>query len=154
MVRSRADERKPGACTTEHPWKAKEVGARLDELRRDLVWIKKSSGDWDEKAYEDAVGVWAGNLSETWESVFRQEVVGPILAEGGIEVRPLVVRAIARFSDTDHREFQASYGRASKWAKRHDKSAMVNYVAPEVADLENELEIVQAWFKRVKGYKN
>ena len=36
VMRSRADERKPGACSTAHPWKAKHVPARLDELRRDL----------------------------------------------------------------------------------------------------------------------
>ena len=62
VVRSRAAERKPGVCTAEHPWKAKEVGGRLDQLRRDLNRIRKQSEDWDEKAYEDAVGIWAGNL--------------------------------------------------------------------------------------------
>ena len=154
VVRSRADDRKPGVCTAEHPWKAKEVGARLNELRRDLARIKRQSREWDEKTYEDAVGAWAGNLSEAWESVFRQEIVGPILAEGGLEVRPMLVRAIARFSDTDYGEFEASYGRVSKWAKRHDKSALVNYVAPDVTELEKELNTVTAWFKRVKGYKN
>ena len=153
VVRSRADDKKPGACTTEHPWKAKEVGARLNELRIDLARIKKQSREWDDKTYEDAVGAWAGNLSETWESVFRQEIVGPILAEGGLEVRPRMVKALARFSSSDHLEFDASYSRVSKWAKRHDKSALVNYVAPEVTELEKELEKVDAWFKRVRGYK-
>ena len=50
-------------------------------------------------------------------------------------------------------EFEASYSRVSKWAKRHDKSALVNYVAPDVTELEQELENVTAWFRRVKGYK-
>ena len=153
VLRSRADEKKPGVCTTEHPWKAKEVGGRLDELRRDLARIRKQSEDWDERSYEDAVGVWAGKLSETWESVFRQEIVGAILAEGGLEVRPMMVKVIARFSDTDHAEFDASYSRVSKWAKRHDKSALVNYVAPDVTELQQELERVTAWFSRVRGYK-
>lgn len=153
VVRSRAEGKKPGACTTEHPWKAKEVGARLHELRRDLARIRRDSQQLDERSYEDAVGNWAGKLSETWESVFRQEIVGAILAEGGLEVRPKMVKAIARFSDTDHKEFQASYSRVSKWAKRYDKSAMVNYVPPDVDELERELEGVTTWFKRVKGYK-
>ena len=152
VVRSRTGERKPGSCHKKHPWKAKEVGARLNDLRGELARIKKQSHDWDEKAYEDAVGVWAGYLSETWESVFRQEIVGPILAEGGLEVRPLMVKVIARFSDTDHREFEASYSRVSKWAKRHDKSALVNYVAPDMVELQEELNNVERWFRRVKGY--
>lgn len=153
VMRSRADERKPGACTMKHPWKAKDVPARLDELRQELSRIRRESRAWDEKQYEDAIAVWAGNLSETWERIFSQEIVGPVLAEGGLEVRPMMVKILARFSDDDHREFEGSYGRASQWAKRHDKSAAVNYVAPDIDKLDEELRLVDSWFKRVKGYK-
>jgi len=154
VTRSRADERKPGTCSTAHPWKAKDVPARLDELTRGLARIKKECGTWDQKAYEDAVAIWAGNLSETWERIFSQEILGSIVAEGGLEVRPMMVKVLARFSDTDHKEFEASYSRVSQWTKRHDKSALINYVAPEVNALEEELNSVTVWFKRVKGYKN
>ena len=65
----------------------------------------------------------------------------------------MMVKIIARFSEEDYREFEASYSRTSLWAKRHDKSAMINYVAPEVDTLETELGLVDAWFKRIKGYK-
>ncbi len=153
VTRSRVGERKPGVCTTKHPWKAKDVPARLDELRQEITRINTECGAWDEKKYEEAAAVWAGNLSETWERIFSQEIVGPVLAEGGLEVRPMMVKILARFSDNDYRDFEASYNRVSQWAKRHDKSAMVNYVAPEVNTLERELDLVDAWFKRVKAYK-
>ena len=153
VMRSRADERKPGTCGMAHPWKAKDVPARMEELRKDLARIKKDSGTWDQQAYEDAVAVWAGNLSETWERIFSQEIVGSVLAEGGLEVRPMMVKILARFSDTDRQEFEGSYSRVSQWAKRHDKSALVNYVAPETKELDAEQVLVDSWFKRVKGYK-
>ncbi len=153
VMRSRADERKPGACSTKHPWKAKDVPARLDELRQELSRIKRESSAWEEMQYEDAVAVWAGNLSETWERIFSQEIVGAVLAEGGLEVRPMMVKVLARFSEDDHREFDGSYGRASQWARRHDKSVAVNYVAPDIDMLEKELRLVDGWFRRVKGYK-
>ena len=154
VTRSRADERKPGSCSTALPWKAKDAPARLDELRKELARIKRDNHNWDENGYENAVAIWAGNLSETWERIFSQEIVGPVLAEGGLEVRPIMVKILARFTEDDHREFEASYSRVSQWAKRHDKSAMVNYVAPDVVELESELDRVNVWFKRVKGYKN
>jgi energy-coupling factor transporter ATP-binding protein EcfA2 len=154
VTRGRGGERKPGACSTKHPWKAKDVPERLNELRGELARIKKNRKDWDEATYETEVATWAGNLSETWERVFSQEVVGPVLAEGGLEVRPNMVKILARFSDADEREFQASYSRVSQWAKRHDKSGMVNYVAPEISTLEEEIKLVEEWFKRVKGYKS
>lgn len=153
VTRSRADERKPGICTTQHPWKAKDVPARLNELRQELDRFRRESSTWDEKQYDDAVAVWAGNLSETWERIFSQEVVGPVLAEGGLEVRPLMVKVLARFTIEDHREFDGSYSRASQWAKRHDKSVAVNYVAPDIDKLNEELRQVENWFKRVKAYK-
>ena len=34
------------------------------------------------------------------------------------------------------------------------QSVPVNYVAPEIEVLEEELNRVDSWFKRVKGYKN
>jgi hypothetical protein len=154
VARSRADEGKPGTCSTNHPWKAKDVSARLSELRSQLARIKRDSTALDSQAYENAVALWAGNLSETWERIFSQEIVGQVLAEGGLEVRPTMVKILVRFSDTDQSEFETSYSRVSQWAKRHDKSALVNYVAPEVEDLESELDRVDSWFKRVKAYKN
>jgi energy-coupling factor transporter ATP-binding protein EcfA2 len=153
VTRSRAGERKPGACTTKHPWKARDVPARLNELRQELGRIKAEASTWDQDQYDDAVADWAGSLSETWERIFSQEIVGPVLAEGGLEVRPMMVKVLARFSDEDHREFEGSYGRTSQWAKRHDKSVAVNYVAPDTDKLGEELRLVESWFKRVKGYK-
>lgn len=154
VSRSRAGERKPGVCTLKHPWKAKDVTERLGELRNELARIKKESTNWDDTRYETEVATWAGNLSETWERIVSQEVVGPILAEGGLEVRPMMLKLLVHFSTTDEKEFQGSYSRVSLWAKRHDKSSMVNYVAPEITALEEEFKYVEDWFKRVKKYKD
>jgi len=153
VMKSRAGHRKPGTCATQHPWKAKDVSARLDELGRGLSQMREECSNWDEKQYEEAVATWAGNLSETWERIFSQEVVGPVLADGGLEVRPKMVKVLARFSDEDYQEFEGSYSRVSQWAKRHDKSAAVNFVAPDIDALKDELRLVESWFKRVKGYK-
>ena len=154
VARARGGERRPGTCSVTLPWKAKDVSERLDELRGEVARIKRECGGWDEAAYEREVATWAGSLSETWERIFSQEVVGAILAEGGLEVRPRMTRILVRFSEADDGQFQASYGRLSKWSKRHDKSTVVNYVAPEVSTLEEEMKLVSEWFGRVKRYKD
>ena len=128
VARSRGGDRKPGRCRTNYPWKVKDVPSRLDELRRGLARIQRDSEDWDENEYEKEIRSWAGNLSETWERIVSQELVGPDLADGGTEVRAKMVRVLATFSMRDYQEFDASYSRTSKWAKRHDKSAAMNYV--------------------------
>lgn len=108
VERSRASGRKPGACSETHPWKAKDVPQRLDALRAELARIKREEPTWDEATYEKEVANWAGELSETWERIFSQEIVRQILADGGLEVRPRMVKVMARFTDTDDSEFQAS----------------------------------------------
>ncbi len=152
VVRSRGGDRKPGTCTQTHPWKAKDVRDRINELKEDLARMRRNVDDLDEQAYEAAVGAWAGKLSETWERIFSQEIVGQILAGGGTEVRPRMVRVLAAFTSEDDRQFQASYGKVSEWAQRHDKSVLVNYVAPELDDLATEIDLVEAWFNRVRRY--
>jgi energy-coupling factor transporter ATP-binding protein EcfA2 len=153
VSRSRSGERKPGACGQDLPWKAKDVRQRLDELRAELARITKEQSTWDEREYENRVALWAGHLSETWESIFSQEIVGQILDANSLEIRTQKVRILASFSQDDYREFNTSYSRGSRWAKRHDKSAVINYVAPHVDDLEKELALVDAWFRRVKSYR-
>ena len=153
VARSRAGEKLPGFCADMHPWKAKDVRARLGELRADVARLRKQSSEVDDQQYEDAVAGWAGKLSETWERIFSQEVVGPIIADGGLEVRPLMVKVLAEFTNEDYIQFNDSYGRVSRWAKRHDKSARLNYVAPELDELEEELGLVDQWFNRVRSYK-
>jgi hypothetical protein len=68
------------------------------------------------------VASWTGHLSETWERVLNQEFVGQILPEGGTEVRTIMTKILVHFTAEDDREFQASYSRASQWAKRHEVS--------------------------------
>jgi hypothetical protein len=64
-----------------------------------------------------------------------------------------MVKVLARFTEVDRKEFEASYSRVSQWVRRHDKSSAVNYVAPDNGQLESELALVTEWFKRVKSYK-
>lgn len=153
VARSRSGERLPGFCTDTHPWKAKDVRERLGELREDLAKLRKQASGFDDQQYEDAVAGWAGKLSETWERIFSQEVVGPIMADGGLEVRPMMVKVLAEFTNEDYIQFNDSYGRVSRWTRRHDKSAHLNYVAPELDELEAELDLVDKWFRRVRRYK-
>jgi sulfite reductase alpha subunit-like flavoprotein len=63
-------------------------------------------------------------------------------------------RILVRITEDDNKEFQASYGRCSKWLRRHRKSTEVNYVAPDVEEMEAELTLVRAWHDRVRKYAN
>jgi energy-coupling factor transporter ATP-binding protein EcfA2 len=144
----------PGLCIDEHPWKAKDVGRRLNELETELSRIKRERANWDEETYERECSEWAGKLSETWERVINLDVIHPLVDPDTSEVRPRQFRVLAKITDQDDREFQQSYSRISTWVRRHDKSPAVNYVAPDPSDLESEIALVRAWFDRVKKYRD
>ena len=116
--------------------------------------MRKALGEWDQETYERESADWAGRLSETWERLIGQEIVGQVIDRASLEVRPRMFRMLAKISEGDNTEFQTSYLKVSRWARRHDKSPELNYVAPRPEDMDAELTLVRTWHKRVKGYQN
>jgi energy-coupling factor transporter ATP-binding protein EcfA2 len=142
----------PGLCQESHPWKSKDVKARLAQLERELALLEQAAPSLDSEAYEKEASAWAGGLSETWERAINLDVVGKVVDRSTLEVRPRMFRVLACITETDDKEFQESYGRCSKWARRHDKSLEVNFVAPSVTEMKVELALVKSWHDRVRKY--
>lgn len=153
-VERRGSAQTPGYCRQDHPWSAQDAQTRLGTLKQDLVRLRKEQANWDGDASEREVGGWAGRLSETWERFVSQDLAGALFDRGTQEVRPTMLKVAEQFTEQDNKEFQEAYKRVSRWATRHDKDASLNYVAPSVDDLESELALAQAWYDRVKKYKN
>jgi len=150
----RSGAKTPGLLTDQHPWKAKDVPRRFNELEQELARIKRERANWNQDTYVKESADWAGRLSETWERLINLEIVYMVVDPGTSEVRPRMFKLLARITDQDDREFQQSYGRCSAWARRHDKSPSTNYVAPEPGELEQEIAFVRTWFDRVKRYRS
>ncbi len=143
-----------GMCRDLHPWKAKDARARLGQLEVDLQRIKKERAGWDAATYEREVAEWAGKLSEAWERMISMDIANQLVDRGTSEVRPRMFRVSAKITEQDDKEFQASYGRCSKWLRQHDKSTDTNYVVPAVDELEAEVTLVRAWHDRIRKYSS
>lgn len=143
-----------GFCADKHPWKAKDVAARLHELQADLDRISRDRNSLDQEAYENRCGLWGGGLSETWERAVNLEIVYEVVDRGTSQVRPKKFRILVAITQEDDEEFQAGYSRSSEWAPRHDKDPEINFVAPEPDEMQTELDRLKTWFARVKRYSN
>lgn len=150
----RAPDTTPGLCLEQHPWKAKDVKARLANLGDVLDKLRNESLQTDAESYETATSDWAGKLSETWERIVSLEIVNRVVDRGTSEVKPKMFRLLARITETDDQEFQESYARVSRWARRHDKSPDTNYVLPSVEELFEEFDLVTRWFRRIRKYQD
>lgn len=105
-------------------------------------------------AYTAATEDLAGHMSQTWERVISQVVGEQLVDYKYLEVRVVKLKVVARITTEDEQTFQSSYSMISGWASRHDPHPELNYVPPTVEALEGQIEIVDAWFKRVKKYQS
>lgn len=144
----------PGVCLDFLPWKAKDFGSRIDHLRTELTKLTKERPSLIQDDYEERVASWAGKLSEAWERCVTSEILYQVFDRGRAHVQMQKFRVLAKVTEVDDQELQEGYGATSKWARRHDKAEETNYVAPEPAELENELNRLVEWQKRTKKYRN
>lgn len=143
----------PGYVADGFPWKAQDIGQRLNTIYNEITKLTKDRQNLDDDEYEQCVNTIAGHLSETWERTVTSEIVNRVYDRSKSEVRPQMVRMLARVTDEDNAEYQDSYGKTSKWALRHDKAEETNYVPPEPNELEAECDRLKAWHKRIKSYQ-
>lgn len=150
----RDGSKQPGQITDKFPWKANDTDARINILKADLDKITATRSNMSGDEYEDKTAGWAGRLSETWERTIRSDVIYRVVDRSTTEVKPMLVRILARISDKDYQDFEEGYSATSTWARRHDKSEEVSYVAPEPEEMEHELNRLKEWHARVRGYAN
>lgn len=144
----------PGFVSDKHPWQAKDVPQRVDELKVALGKLRKVRQTLSDEQYETQVGQWAGHLSQTWERVVSADIVNELMDRGTNEVHPKMLKILPNFTQEDHDEFQNGYYKLSGWAIRHDNPPEENYVPPTPDELQDELERFEGWYDRVKRYKS
>jgi len=98
------------------------------------------------------VAAWAGRLSEAWEDCVTSHVVDEVFDRGKSQVRPKMFRLLVKIVEKDNLDFQDGYQHTSDWTTRHIKMADINYAAPPVDELEQELARIVEWEKRVRTY--
>ena len=144
----------PGTVTDSHPWVAKNVDARLGELKQDLRQLRKRVSVMEQREREKEVTDWAGRLSETMERMLSAGIAAPLFDPGQQAVATRMLKVVARINEDDKRKYDQIYGQVSGWARRHDISAELNSPAPDISELESELERATAWWGVIKNYRN
>ncbi|MEJ7717185.1 MAG: hypothetical protein WKF31_04180 [Thermoleophilaceae bacterium] len=147
----------PGCCTDQHPWKAKDVPRRLQELEQQLAPHQarpRRLGPGRRTRRSAPTG--RGKLSETWERLDQ-----PRDRLHGRRPRHLggPARRCSSCSRASPTRTTASSSRAtdacSAWARRHDKSPGDQLRRSRARpNSSRRLQFVRAWFDRVKKYRN
>jgi len=143
---------KPGVIVKDLPWKAKDVDARIGELKADLERLRGAQSSMTADEYSEAAQKWGGRLSQTWERLLRSEIVNKIVVAG--EARPRMFKVLVNITKDDDDDFQAGYAASSRWAPRHDPSEENNFIPPTPDEMEAEYDRIKAWRERVKKYGN
>lgn len=143
----------PGYVADGFPWRAQDIGQRMNTIQEEITKLRKARQSLYDVEYEKRVNEVAGLLSETWERTVTSEIINRVYDRSQSQVRPEMVRMLAKITADDNHDYQEGYGKTSKWALRHDKAEESNYVPPEPSELEAEYARLKAWQKRIKSYQ-
>lgn len=143
----------PGFTTLHHPWTAQDAADRIDKLRQEVAALRRSEVGMSESEYVQEIENIAGHMSQTWERVISQVIAEPLVDYKSLEVRVGKLRVIGRVTSEDVKAYDDSYSRISGWASRHDPHPELNYTPPAIDKLNDEIDVLAAWLKRVKKYQ-
>jgi hypothetical protein len=143
---------RPGLLSDKHPWNVKDIPARTHWLGEELARLRRDRDQLNSDEYTRRAQEWGGRLSQAWERAVNLNVVNELVDRGTNEVRPLKFRMLVGITDQDNTDYQSGYAKASEWAPRHDQAPEVNFMAPELDELEAELARFKDWVERIKRY--
>ena len=135
------------------PWDAKLVGQRLSDLERKIAQLRPIYDEGNPVASHEAARSWYQDLRLVWERAIEEVVLGPVQVRGRLEMRPTNLKVIAKFTAIDNQEFQTAFTRCGDRGS-HDRSSELNRPLPTISELEEDLECLRTWHKRVRGYAN
>lgn len=144
----------PGFTTLDHPWTAQDAAQRIDTLRQQLAKLRRNETGMSEGDYLRETEDIAGHMSQTWERIISQVLAEPLVDYKSLEVRVGKLRVIGRVTDDDVKTYDDSYSRISGWASRHDQHPELNYTVPTIDQLNDEIEVLATWLKKVKKYQS
>jgi cell division protein FtsB len=144
----------PGLVSDQLPWAARDVPQRINKLETDIAQLKRERADLTDDDYAERIARIAGQLSETLERAVNLHIVNELVDRGTNEVQPRMLKILPKFTQVDHDEYQAAYGKTSSWAARHDNAPEENYVPPTVEVVEQEVAWLKGWHDRVRKYRN
>ena len=133
------------------PWDSRMVGQRIDDLNRRLADVRKARAKGDPGACQEVVRSWYQDLRLVWERALEEVVVGPVLVRGRLELRSSNLKVFVRFTETDDQEFQTAFTRCGDRGS-HDRSSEFNRPLPPMSELEDDLDSLRRWHKRVRQY--
>ena len=133
------------------PWDARLVGQRLNGLERKIAELRSIYDEGNPVTSHDAARSWYQDLRLVWERALEEVVLGPVQVRGRLEMRPTNLIVLAKFTETDNQEFQTAFTRCGDRGS-HDRSSELNRPLPTIPELEEDLECLRTWHKRVRGY--
>ena len=144
----------PGLISDQLPWAARDIPQRINKLETEIAKVKRERAGLTDDDYAERIARIAGQLSETLERALNLHIVNEIVDRGTNEVHPNMRKILPKFTQDDHDEYQAAYGKTSSWAARHDNAPEENYVPPTVEVVEQEVTWFKGWHDRVRKYRN
>ncbi|MBL0848854.1 MAG: hypothetical protein EU981_01955 [Candidatus Liberibacter ctenarytainae] len=129
------------------PLKAQGASDAVDSMEKRLNNVKKFYANDGMEEWEVHVCHFSGKLRSLWESIV-ENVLSPVISRFDNKVKIKGLSKLTEITLEDYKTISKSYGNCSQWL--HDESAKINSPLPKPDAIQEEINIMREWIRRLK----
>ena len=142
-----------GRVSDDSPWDSRIARQRIGDLEKRLAIVRRTCQEGSPGVCQEETRSWYQDLRVVWEQALKEVVLGSVQVRGKMEVRPTNLKVLVRFNADDNQEFQTAFTRAGDRGG-HDRSPQLNRPLSPISELEEDLQTLRNWHKRIRQYAN
>ena len=137
-----------GYPMNEPPWGTMKTSARIGKLKGELPKIKKLFNAPDQEPYLQAVDRFYDQMRKTWERLVEEWLFNGVIERFGLGVQTKRLEKIDTIDTGDSKIISDEMSKCSSYV--HDTASAIGITLPDYDDLENDLQILEDYFKVLK----
>ena len=147
----RRDNSYAGLSSHEIPWVAMSVKKRIGQLNKlaQEAGSRHRKGQQDE--YEEMASRIYGLLRESWERGVEEVLLGGAVERFRHSIETKRAMKLSDITEDDLSALNAGMGKCSRWLSGHDLAPGDNALFPDPAELETDIEALDAWVRQIRG---
>lgn len=147
-------QQQPGVVSSGLPWVGQKTNDRIGALRSDLQTVEKLYRDGQTAEYEIHAKHIYGRLREAWERAAEEILLASVVERFSKKVQTQRLREVAANEAQDYTELEAAMSKCSAQLPGHDQPAAVNAPTPTPTDIQQDIDKLGEWARRIHNRRN
>ncbi len=139
-----------GLCESGPPFEGMKVRDRIGYVKNRLQAAGKLYRENEPTKYREAGQHIYGHLRQSWERAVEEVLLGGVVERYRKSVETQRARQLGDITDEDCKALDAGMGKCSTWEGGHDHAAAEGSQFPDPSEIEQDVQALEAWIKRIR----